>query len=256
MHTPDHQTELLHLLCGSLADGIGSTKHPGQNTNTVREYHDALGAHLPQGVGKFLLVQYMDVVHGQGVGGVAVHDYTVLRVNGQPGHVTHEMGWELGGEFAAVGVAPQQLSSLTVGSNANDAQIGFRVCVHILEILAGSGDDEDFADDSGGVKAQRDGTDDAPQVEVLGDFIGIQQVADIAAVALVPAQTVHIRGGFPHFLHKGSSHNVFHLHYPLLLKTSFSYCLTDANHSPSAGTPHSRQYCSQTSPKGMVFSSS
>ena len=41
-----------------------------------------------------------------------------------------------------------------------------------------------------------------------------------------------------------------------LLSTFCSYFFTSSNHAPSTGTPFRRQYSSQTSPKGRVFSSS
>ena len=151
VHAPDHQTKFLHLLSGGLTDGIGAAEHPGQNTHTVREHHDALGAHLPQGVGELLLVQLVNIVHGKGISRMAVHDHPVFGINGQSCHVAHEMGRELGGEPAAVLIAPQQLGSLAVGCNTDDAQIGFRIIVDILKVFAGTGDDEDLADNGSSI---------------------------------------------------------------------------------------------------------
>ena len=54
------------------------------------------------------------------------------------------------------------------------------------------------------LEADGNTTDNLLQVEIFHHFVFIQHIADIAAVALVPAQTVHICGCFSHFLHKGS----------------------------------------------------
>ena len=162
-------------------------------------------------MGELLLVQLVDVVHGQCIGGMAVHHHPVRGVNTEPCHVAHEMGGEFGGKLAAVLITPQQLGKLPVGSDADNAQIGFRIGIHVLEILAGACDNENLANDIGSVKAQRNGTDDFVQVQVFPDFLSIQQVADVAAVTLVPAQTVHIRGSFPHFFYKGRGKNIFHM---------------------------------------------
>ncbi len=135
---------------------------------------------------------------------MAVYDDTVFGVNGKSCHMAHQVGGEFGGKLSAVGVAPQQFRSLTVGSDADNAQIALGVGIHILKILARAGDDEDFARNRGHVKAQRDGAPDCIQVKVLPYFGFVQQIADVAAIALIPAKAVHIRGSFPHFLHKGS----------------------------------------------------
>ena len=142
---------------------------------------------------------------------MAMHHHPVCRVNGEPRHVAHHVGGKLGGEFASVLVAPQQLRGGAVGCNADDAQIGLRVLFHILKIFAGAGDDEDSPNEGFCIKAGGDGADDPGQVQILLHFRFVQQVADISAVALVPAKTVHIGGGFHQFLYKRCSQNVFHM---------------------------------------------
>ena len=62
--------------------------------------------------------------------------------------MAHEVGRKFGGELAAVGVAPQQLGSLSVGSDADDAQVGLGIGVHVLEVFAGAGDNENLANNS------------------------------------------------------------------------------------------------------------
>lgn len=95
-------------------------------------------------MGEFLLFQLVDIVHSQSVGGMTVHNHPVFMVNRESCHVAHQMSRELGSELAAVPVAPQQFSCLAVGSNADDAQISFRITIHIFEILTGASDDEDL----------------------------------------------------------------------------------------------------------------
>ena len=56
----------------------------------------------------------------------------------------------------------------------DDAQIGFGVGIHILEILAGAGDDKDLTDDGSGIKAQRNGADHVIQIQIFSNFLGIQ----------------------------------------------------------------------------------
>lgn len=67
---------------------------------------------------------------------------------------------ELRGKLASVLITPQQLGGLTIGSDANDAQIGLGIGIHVLEVFASACDDENLADDGGGIKAQGDGADD------------------------------------------------------------------------------------------------
>lgn len=64
MHSPNHQAEFLHLLRCGFADRVGAAEHPWKHAHAVREHYDALGTHLPQGMGELLLVQLVDIVHG------------------------------------------------------------------------------------------------------------------------------------------------------------------------------------------------
>jgi len=128
--------------------------------------------------------------------------------------------------------------------------------LHILEIFARAGYGKDLADQFCCIEAHRDGADYIAQVKVLCHLALLQHMADVATVTVIPAQTVHIGGISFHFLYRGSVKISFILHQSLLLKTVISYSLTVANHSPSAGTPQTRQYSVQISPKGMVFISS
>ena len=84
------------------------------------------------------------------------------------------MSRELRGKLAAILVSPQQLSSLTVSRNADDAKIGFRVAIHILKIFASAGDYENLAYDSGGVEAQRNCANHMIQIQVLSYLILVQ----------------------------------------------------------------------------------
>ena len=166
-----------------------------------------------------------------------MHDNPVLRVHLQAGHVAHQVGGQLGGELAAVLVAPQQLGGGAVLGDADDAQIVLRVLLHILEVFAGAGDDKVLADEGSGVKAGGDGADDVVHVQVLGNLGLAEQVADIAAVALVPAHAVHVGGGALHLLHKGSGQNIFHCVSSLLSHISWRNRLLKSSTVASLGLP-------------------
>ena len=97
----------------------------------------------------------------------------------------------IGGKLATILVAPQQFGGLAVFCDTHDTQIGLGITVNILEILAGAGDDKNLTDDRSGIKAQRNRANHIVQIQVFPYFLGIQQVADVAAVALVPAEAVH-----------------------------------------------------------------
>src|SRR5699024_8161375 len=119
-------------------------------------------------------------------------------------------GGQLAGEPAAVLVAPQQFGGGAVGGDSDDPEVGLGVLLHIFEVFAGAGDDEVLAGQGLGVKAGGDGAQHLAGVQILRHLFFPQQAADVAAVALVPAQAVHVGGGLFHFLHKGGSQDVFH----------------------------------------------
>ena len=198
----------------------------------------------------------MDIGHGQQVGGVAVHDDAVVRVHAQPRGVAHHVGGELAGELAAAGEAPQQLGGLAPLTEADEPQVVGGVVLHVLEILARTRHQEILSLQRRGLKPGGDVPEHRVHVQILRYLRLVQQPADVAAVALIPAVLVHVGAGAHHFHQKGRFQNVFHHNQPLLLSTSASYCSTRGNHAPSSGTPLRRQYSSQISPKGAVFSSS
>ena len=94
----------------------------------------------------------------------------------------------------------------------------------------------------------------------LCHFLFLHAVGQVAAVALVPALQPAIVA-HPHKTFDDINIQNTHLQTPLyfqmrLHSTFRSYFFTSSNHAPSTGTPFRRQYSSQTSPKGRVFSSS
>ena len=154
---------------------------------------------------------------------MAVHDHPVFRVNGQAGHVAHQVGRQFGGELAAVLVAPQKLRGAAIRGDADDAQLGFRVIADVLKILAGAGDDEDLSRQGLCVEADGDSADDMIQIQIDSHHLFVQHIADVAAVALIPAQAVHIGGGFLHFLHKRSVIDIMHGCLLLYLRNRCAY---------------------------------
>ena len=139
VQAPNNDSEFLHLLCGSDTDLVVSANHPGKNTDAVGEYNDALGAHLPNGVGELLLIQLMNVVHRQGIGGVGVHDNSVVGVNLQSCHVAHQVSGEFGCELSTIGIAPKKLCGGGILCDADDAEVVLGIILNVLEIFARTG---------------------------------------------------------------------------------------------------------------------
>ena len=166
--------------------------------------------------------------------------------------MAHHVCRKFGREFSAVRKAPQKLRRLAAVRQTHEAEIDLRRILDILEILARAGDEEVLAVQLWTGKARGN----LPQnraVHIIVDLRFLQQQAHVAAVALVPAVVVHIRHGANHLHHPRGCQNIFHA---LASRTFFSYARTSGSHAPSSGTPQRRQYSAQTSPKGMVFSSS
>ena len=59
--------------------------------------------------------------------------------------VAHHVGRELGGEFAAVGIAPEKLRRFAAVYQRHKAEVHLRGDLHVLEILARAGNEELFA---------------------------------------------------------------------------------------------------------------
>ncbi len=141
---------------------------------------------------------------------MAVHDHAVFGVDLEPGHMAHHVGGKLGGELASVAVAPEQLRRLAAVGEADKAKIHDGGILDVLEIFSGAGDKEVFPFQLRGGKAGGDGTQDLVGVQVFLHFRLVQQQADVAAVALIPAVVIHVRGGADHLHHKGRGQNVSH----------------------------------------------
>ena len=177
METPNHETRGEHLLCGGFSDFIGAAEHPGQHVHAVWEDYDALGAHLPKGSGELPLVQRVDVGHGQQVRRVAVHDHAVFRVGLEAGYMAHHVCRKLTGELAAVREAPEELRSLTAVGETHKTQVHIRRILHVLEILAGAGDQEVLALQRGSGETGGNGTQDSVAIQIFLDLCLIQQQA-------------------------------------------------------------------------------
>ena len=149
---------------------------------------------------------------------MAVHDHAVLWVDFQPCGMAHHVGRELGGELAAVSIAPEELRRFAAVCQLHKAEIDLRCVLYILEILARAGDEEVLAVQLRAGKTRGN----LPQncaVHIVGYFAFLQQQARIAAVALVPAVVVHIRHSADHLHHPRGCQNILHT---LASKTFFS----------------------------------
>lgn len=206
---PNDKAGGLHLLRRGNADLMGAAEHPRQHVYAIREHHDTLGTHLPEGAGERFFIQAVDMGHGQQVCRVAVHDHMVLEVDFQPCGVAHHVGGKLGGESAAVREAPEKLRRFAAVCQPHKAEVHLRGELHVLEILARAGDEEVFTLQRRAGKARGN----LPQnlaVHRIGCFAILQQQAHIAAVALVPAVVVPIRYRADHLHHPRRCQNILH----------------------------------------------
>ena len=140
--------------------------------------------------------------------------------------MAHHVCGKFRGGSAAVLEAPQKLDVLAALADADDAEVALGILFHVLEVLARTRDDEDLAFERGSVEVnfidahERDDALHFGEVEIFRDFFLFQQIANVAAVSLVPAEAVHIGGGFTHFAHEGRSQDIFHF---LSSRMVFSY---------------------------------
>ena len=83
---------------------------------------------------------------------------------------------------------------------------------------------EYYTIDVAGLKRDRNLTDDLVQIKIIADLLLVEETADITAVSLVPAETVHVSGCFAHFLNEGSFKNIaFHFVYPFFRRQGGAY---------------------------------
>ena len=174
-------------------------------------------------MGQLLLIKLVNIVHGKSVCGVGVHNDSVLRVNGEPRHMAHQMRGQLACKFSTVSVAPKQLGCGSVLCNADNAEVVFRVIFDVLKVFARSGDNEDFSNKCSRIKSGRNCSDNLVEVKIFSNLFFVKQIAYVSAVAFVPTESVHIGCGFFHLFHKWCSQDIFHF---LSSKTVFSYSLT------------------------------
>ena len=143
---PNNDSVILHLFSGGLADSVVSADHPGKNADTVGEYYDALGAGAPDGAGKVLVIERMNVSHSDNICRVGMHNDAVLGVLLEPCHVRHEVSGKLACELTAVGIAPEKLCNVAGLAYADNSEVGCGIVVYVLEVLTGTGNEENLAD--------------------------------------------------------------------------------------------------------------
>ena len=64
---------------------------------------------------------------------MAVHDHAVLWVDFQPCGMAHHVGRKLGGELAAVSIAPEKLCRFTAVCKTDESEVHLRGVLHILK---------------------------------------------------------------------------------------------------------------------------
>ena len=164
---PNNDSVILHLFSGGLADSVVSADHPGKNADTVGEYYDALGAGAPDGAGKVLIIERMNVSHSDNICRVGMHNDAVLGVLLEPCHVRHEVSGKLACELTAVGIAPEKLCNVAGLAYADNSEVGCGIVVYVLEVLTGTGNEENLADEIGSLEADRNLTDDLVQIKII-----------------------------------------------------------------------------------------
>ncbi len=142
---------------------------------------------------------------------MAVHDDVVVGIDLETGDMAHQVGRQLAGELAAVGIAPEELGILAVSGDTEQAKVARGIILHVLEILAGAGHEEVHTGEARSGKARRDHAQHLVDVDILGNVLFVETQADVAAVALIPAVGVHIGCGADHFHQERGSQNVFHV---------------------------------------------
>ena len=263
MLCPDGSLIGFHQLAGGHGNVRPAGHHPRADAYALREHHRALGGALPQGTGEVPVGQGQNVGQGNHVGGVAVVDDTVCAIGGGfADAVIHKVAGELGCGLCAVLQAPDDAPAVALVVDLHNADAVYRVRLYVAEELAGAGGDEILPRQIICLYAH---VHPLPGLRIkegaaLCHFLLLHAVGQVAAVALVPALQPAIVA-HPHKTFDDINIQNTHLQTPLcfqmrLLSTFCSYFFTSSNHAPSTGTPFRRQYSSQTSPRGRVFSSS
>lgn len=140
--------------------------------------------------------------------------------------MAHHMGGELRGRSAAVREPPKQLRTFSVGGDADDAEVVPRIVLDVLKILARARDEEDPARKGRGVETRRfhahegDLADDARRVEILADFVLIEEHTDIAAVSFIPTEAVHVRRRVAEGCEEFCTFDCFHSHFDAINRRS------------------------------------
>ncbi|MNC07425.1 hypothetical protein D3C75_549750 [compost metagenome] len=140
--------------------------------------------------------------HSDNIGSVSVQNNTVICINLQTFNMAHEMGSQLACRYSVVAQTPQHFNALTCSGYAQYAQVSFRVFDHVAEVFTGTCHDEVFACKLSYRKSKLNRAQRLTDINVLSHFFFVQQVADVTAVQLIPAQGPHVMGDFRHFLDK------------------------------------------------------
>ena len=178
---------------------------------------------------KVVLVDRANGVHSDSIGGVRVHNDTVLGIFFEASHMAHKVRRKFASKSSAVSVTPQKFRLIALfACNSENSEVIFGVFIHVFEILARACNDKIFTDKVLCFKSDRNSSNYVVGVEVLFHFLGFEQVTNITAVALVPAKTVHISGGFSHFNDERSVLNVAES----LRKLFFNFTKNSHSYSP------------------------
>ena len=186
--SPDRNIICFHQFGGLYADGTSAGNHPRNHADTGGEDNRTFRHHFPDLTGENFIRKRKDEGQCDGIDGMAVIDHTMGTIrHTEFDFVIHQMCGDLTGGTAAIFQTPAN-TVIGAGFIQFDNTKGFsRFTNDILEITAGSGDQEIFT------AKQRNfglGADPFAGNQVLFDgfdFFRTDTIGKVSTVTLVPA---------------------------------------------------------------------
>ena len=187
MMCPDGQIVFLHQFGGSYRDLSAARYHPGHYAHTIREYYGALGCHLPQFSGEYLILQRKHEGQRNDIGGMCMIYHTVVGILQLLHFQIHQVAGELGGRSAPVYQTPYDTVILTLVVKFDHADRIFRLNADITKIFATAGHQEILSCQCGNCGA--DGLELLRLKVLLYQFylFRLHTVRQVAAVTFMPA---------------------------------------------------------------------
>jgi len=132
--------------------------------------------------------------HNQKIGWMRMKNDVVIRVDFETGGMAKEVGENFAGETTAAFKAPENFGVLQIFADANDADVVGRIRFGIAEILPRSRENEAAAlQNRISLQRKRDDANDlfAPS-EIAVDLRRVKKDRNVAPIAFIPAETIHV----------------------------------------------------------------